>query len=376
MRRPTLMLRTLTAFGLVVGVGFAAGPGTASASGPSVTVIASHLNNPRALSADGGKLYLAEAGRGGSTCLGGDTCVGLTGSIDQVSTKGVTRLVTGLISISSPGGVGAVGIDSVSASGGVVYGQFAANTFGLPLGLLPTFLLQAGQKDLGQFGQAWNGSFVAKAGVGDHDYIWSSAHTSLNPQFPDSNPNGVLVTGGQMFVADAGANTLDQVMPNGTVKVLTYFNVPSGSPTDAVPTCVTKGPDGALYVGELLGGNFAPGNARVWRVAVNNGKATKSVWARGLTTVQGCGFDSSGNFYATEFEANGLDESPTANPAGAVIKIAPNGTRSTLGMGSLFYPSGFATWNGTLYVSNCSIAPATGLAPTLCATGGQVVAIH
>ena len=376
MRRPTLVLSTLTACGLAVGVAFAAGPATASASGPSVTVIASHLNNPRALSADGGKLYLAEAGRGGSTCVGGN-CVGLTGSIDRVGTNGVTRLVTGLISVSSPGGVAALGMDSVSASGGVVYGQFGANTFGLPLGQFPTFLLQAAQKDLGQFGQARNGSFVDKAGVGDHDYIWASAHVNLNPQqFPDSNPNGVLVTGGQKFVADAGANTLDQVMPNGTVKVLTYFNVPSGSPTDAVPTCVTKGPDGALYIGELLGGNFAPGNARVWRVTLNNGQATKSVWARGLTTVQGCGFDSQGNFYATEFQVNGLNPSPTGNPLGAVVKIAPNGTRTTLGMGSLFFPSGFAAWNGTLYVSNCSIAPATGLAPTLCASGGQVVAIH
>jgi hypothetical protein len=110
--------------------------------------------------------------------------------------------------------------------------------------------------------------------------------------------------------------------------------------------------------------------------SASNGKATKSVWATGLTAVQGCGFDSSGNFYATEFQVNGLNPSPTGNPLGAVVKIAPNGTRITLGMGSLFFPSGFAAWNGTLYLSNCSIAPATGLAPTLCASGGQMVAIH
>ena len=265
---------------------------------------------------------------------------------------------------------------AVSASGGVVYGQFGGNTFGIPTSGFPTFLLQAAHKDLGQFGRVSNGSFVAKAGVGDHDYIWANAHTSLNPQFPDSNPNGVLVTGGQMFVADAGANTLDQVMPNGTVKVLTYLNVPSGSPTDGVPTCVAKGPDGALYVGELLGGNFAPGNARVWRIVVKNGQATKSVWARGLTTVQGCGFDPQGNFYATEFEVNGLDESPDRQPRRGRGEDRPERNRTTLGMGSLFFPSGFAFWNGALYVSNCSIAPATGLAPSLCATGGQVVAIH
>ena len=45
-------------------------------------------------------------------------------------------------------------------------------------------------------------------------------------------------------------------------------------------------------------------------------------------------------------------------------------------MGSLFFPSGFAAMNGAVYVSNWSIAPATGLAPTLCSSGGQVVSIR
>jgi len=377
MRKRMLALRTLSAAGLALSVAFVAGPATASATTSSVTVVASHLNNPRGLSASGGKLYLAESGRGGSTYCVGSTCVGLTGSIDLVGSNGVTRLVTGLISQSSPGGIAAGGVSAVSASGGVLYGQFGGNNFGLPLGQLPAFLLQAGLKDIAEFGHVQNGAFVSTADVGDHDYIWSSAHMSLNPQFPDANPNGLLVTGGQVFVADAGANTLDSVTPDGVVHVLTYFGVPTGSVTDAVPTCVAKGPDGALYIGELVGGNPAPGHARVWRVTISNGKATsKAVWASGLTTIQGCGFDSSGNFYATEFQVNGLNPSPTGNPLGAVVKIAPNGTRTTLGMGSLFFPSGFATWNGTLYVSNCSIAPATGLAPTLCASGGQVVAIR
>ena len=50
------------------------------------------------------------------------------------------------------------------------------------------------------------------------------------------------------------------------------------------------------------------------------------MWATGLTTIQGCGFDSWGNFYATEFQVNGLNPSPTVNPLGAVVMIAPNGT--------------------------------------------------
>jgi hypothetical protein len=42
----------------------------------------------------------------------------------------------------------------------------------------------------------------------------------------------------------------------------------------------------------------------------------------------------------------------------------------------LFYPSGFAAGSdGAIYVSNCSIAPASGMGPQLCKTGGQVVRI-
>jgi hypothetical protein len=384
MRTSIMSFKSAVAGAVVVSVGFVAAPMTASAagrSGPTISVVASNLNNPRGLSvSQDGTLYLAEAGRGSNThCLtdpSGTSCAGLTGSIDAVGAHGVRRIVKGLISVSGAGGIGAEGMVAVSASGSTVYGQFAANTFMIPPSGLPNFLLQAAHHDLGQFGRATNGAFIGSAGVGDSDFLWSKAHQNLNPQqFPDSNPNGVLVTAGERFVADAGANTLDEVDGNGKVEVLAYFGVPARSQTDAVPTCVAKGPDGALYVGELLGGNFAPGHARIWRVTINDDKVTKSVWARGLTTVQGCGFDRWGNFYATEFQTHGLDEGPTANPSGAIVKIAPNGTRTTLGDGRLVFPSGFAAQrDGSVFVSNCSIAPGTGFGP--CPNGGEVLRIH
>ena len=68
-----------------------------------------------------------------------------------------------------------------------------------------------------------------------------------------------------------------------------------------------------------------------------------TVWKTGFTVVDGCGFDKWGNFYAVEFQAHGFNPGPTGNPAGDVIKIAPNGTRTVLGEGKLFYPQGFAT---------------------------------
>lgn len=380
MRRRSLVTGFVAVVVASTGAALVAAPAEASGT-PGIHVVASHLNNPRGLtmSADG-HLYLAEAGRGGAThCFTdpvmGTTCAGLTGSIDLVTSHGVSRLVSGLVSVAGQGGVAAEGMVAVSASRGQLYGQFAGNTVGVAQAPLPAFLVKAALRDFGQFGWVGGNDFHPIAGVGDHDFAWADKHKHLVPdQFPDSNPNGVLVTGGRRFVVDAGANTLDEVTADGRAHVLTFLGTPDGSPTDSVPTCAAKGPDGALYVAELLGGNFAPGNARVWRIDVSSGGAKKSVWARGLTTVQGCGFDRWGNFYATEFEVSGLDEGPTADPRGAVVKIAPDRKRTVLGLGQLFFPSGFAAGkDGSVYVSNCSIAPASGFGP--CPDGGQVVRI-
>ena len=140
-------------------------------------------------------------------------------------------------------------------------------------------------------------------------------------------------------VVRAHANILSEVKQNGAVKVLAFFPVPVNWESDSVATCVARGPDGALYVGELLGGFYEPGNARIWRVVPGH---APTVWATGLTTVQGCGFGKDGAFCATEFQTDGLNFAPDANPAGDVVRIDKHGHRAHLGVGKLFYPSGFA----------------------------------
>jgi hypothetical protein len=348
-----------------------------------VTVIADHLNNPRGLApAPGGGLYLAEAGRGGKACMGGGeegtTCVGKTGSFDLVTKHGVKRLVKGLISVSGGGGVAAEGPVSVSRGpDGTFYGLFGLNTHIVPppSDELPAKLRAAALAELGRLVQVSpHHSLKVVSNVGDQDWAWTNTHRKLAPKdFPDANPNAVLYSHGHRYVIDAGANTLVDVRRNGVAKVVAFFSVPKGSQSDSVPTCVARGPDGALYVGELLGGFYSPGHARIWRVVP--GHAPK-VWATGLTTVQGCGFGRDGAFYATEYQTGGLNEGPTANPAGDVVRIDRHGHRTSLGVGKLFYPSGFAAGSdGSIYVSNCSIAPASGLSPQLCKNGGQVVRI-
>lgn len=210
--------------------------------------------------------------------------------------------------------------------------------------------------------------------VGDQDYAWTATRINLAPKdFPDANPNNVLASWGHRYVVDAGSNLLVDVQRDGMARVLAFIGVPKGSVSDSVPTCVARGPDGALYVGELLGGQYAPGHARIIRVVPGH---APRVWATGLTTVQGCGFGRDGAFYATEFQTSGLNESPAGNPAGDVVRIDRWGHRTHLGVGKLFYPSGFAAGrDGSIYVSNCSIAPGTGMGPNLCPSGGQVVRI-
>jgi hypothetical protein len=374
-----------TTAGVVAAVGVMAAPaaGAHTSGHPhAFAVVADHLNNPRGLSpAPGGGLYLAEAGSGGDTCVGGgpegETCIGLTGSFDRVSASGVKRIVTGLLSGSGAGGVAAEGPVSVSRGpDSKFYGQFGLSSHVVPpAGAVPADLRDAA---LAQLGHLWlvkpDGSVRNVSGVGDQDWTWTSTRINLAPNdFPDANPNAVLYSGGHRYVVDAGANILTEVKRNGAVNVLAFFPVPAGAQSDAVPTCVARGPDGALYVGELLGGFYSPGHARVWRVVPGH---APRVWATGLTTVQGCGFGQDGAFYATEFETAGLNEGPTADPAGDVVRIDQHGNRTHLGVGKLFFPSGFAAGSdGAIYVSNCSIAPATGMGPQLCPTGGQVVRI-
>lgn len=343
----------------------------ASAATGGVTVVADHLDNPRGLAFDPhGDLYVAEAGHGGPVCLGagpeGPQCAGLTGAISRISPTGqVTTVADHLISVASPEGMAAEGMVSVSTQGQSLFGQFALHSSIVPPGAPDIPEVRAARAELGRtVAVARDGSWSALAATGDQDYQWTADHQYLQPdQFPDANPNALVTVGRNQYVADAGANLIAKVDNRGHVSTLVYLDVPAGSVTDAVPTCVAHAPDGSLYVGELLGGSYAPGHARVWRIA--GGHA--SVRWSGFTGIQGCGFDDAGNFYVTEFQAHGMFG---PDPSGDVVRITPAGHRTTLGAGALFFPSGFAYHHGAVYVSNWSIMPAEGGGPS-----GQVVRI-
>jgi hypothetical protein len=355
--------RIVVLAGIGLAVGAVSGGSAVASAGPAgpatVTRVVSGLDNPRGLAFGGdGQLYVAEAGHGGPNCAG-STCLGLTSAISRINIAAGTsqRVVTGLISAAGSNGSAATGVDGISFVGNTAYGIETASSAIVPPSGFPAWLLQAARNQLGRLIVAdTKGHWKAIANVGLHDYNWSAMHKNLVPgQFPDANPYGVLALPDTRWVVDAGSNTLDRVSEDGQVSVVKFFPNPPSS--DAVPTCVARGGDGALYIGELTGGGNAPGASVVWRYAPSTGTLTK--WATGLTAVTGCGFGRDGGFYATEFSALGLDHA--APGTGRVVRVPAHSSSPIIVVHGLNFPGGFASGpDGSLYVSVWSIAPAHG----------------
>lgn len=159
-------------------------------------------------------------------------------------------------------------------------------------------------------------------------------------------------------MTDAGGNSLLNIAADGTISVITFFpgrDIGGGFPSDAVPTGLAVGPDGAYYVGELTGFPFTPGAAQIYRVLANG---TTSVFATGFTQITDLAFGSDGSLYVLEFDANGL---LVPSDAGALIRIAPDGTRTTIFSSALVGATGLAIGtDGAFYVSNFGSTAGTG----------------
>ena len=350
-----------TVFGFLL---IAAGSAVATAA-PKVTAVVSGLDNPRDLAfSPNGRLYVAEAGHGGSECVNGGEegmlCLGFTSGISRVNVarKSSKRVVSGLASAADQTGGFATGVDGISfARNGRLYGIMTAARDAIPpAGLSATTVVKLRQQ-LGQLIRVKLGGAVRFiADVGHENYTWAAAHAGLVPgQFPDANPYGVLALRRARWVVDAGSNTINRIGADGKVTVMAFLPNPPAS--DSVPTCIDVGPDGALYIGELTGGGNKPGAASIWRFNPHGQKLTK--WATGLTAITGCGFAPNGKFYATEFSTAGLDSA--APGTGAVVRVRAHSSSPRTVVSKLNFPGGFAAGrNGSLYVSNWSVSPASG----------------
>ena len=113
--------------------------------------------------------------------------------------------------------------------------------------------------------------------------------------------------------------------------------------TEPVTTSVVVGPDGALYVGELTGIPYPDGFANVVRIADPtavpgfNGVIPSGVpqtYASGFSQIQSLAFDAQGDMYVLDYVNSANVYDPTQNPANLppsqLIKVAPDGTRTTV----------------------------------------------
>jgi hypothetical protein len=373
---------------------FVATGGVASAASWTITPVLGGLNGPRGVAFDGqGNMYVAEAGNY-INIAPGPFGVTHTGKVSKftLSAGAPTQAWSTLFDsvydsahggpeVLGPAGVSALGSGCMKNSNGVREGcQVLAIISESKSGVNAT----TSGLNIPQIGHLYrldgvSGAPTDKSDVGDQQYAWAGSHASLWKEFPDSNPYGVLVTKDpttdaiRTYVVDAGSNTLSEVMPDGTNRIMAF--IPNDPVRDSTPTCVAQGPDGALYVGTLdLVANlfvFGPGQSHVYRVDPNTSEGyltAAHVWASGLTTITSCTFDRAGNFWGTEmFE-------PTSGPPGDLVRIpfANPAAEQHIGGGALPLPGGIAQGpDGAMYVTvgSAVTAPGSGSVMRVSTTG-------
>jgi hypothetical protein len=277
------------------------GAGTATAA-PTVSVVAKGLNAPRHLTfGPGGDLYVAVAGVGGRDrrgCLPGTGvrgtatrfCPGQSSAVDRVTLTGHSSPLLKILPSVRETDTGQVtGAEAVTFHAGhpvVLMGNVQSDA----IGQAP---LNGGSS--GSFGGLAEGELYKRTGqtLLDGPGLNLSAFAATHPQpaatlgglpgetLYDSDPQDLVPYRGGYAVADAGAN--DVLIVNTRSHVSTVVRLPTTSElapagalgpdspaqtiaAQAVPSSVTVGPDGALYVGVLRGLPSLPGSAAVYRI--------------------------------------------------------------------------------------------------------------
>jgi hypothetical protein len=328
-------------------------------------VVATGLDNPRGLAfgADGA-LYVAEAGRGGSSSIcqpqGGapptapPQCYGPTGAITRIVAQGDQRRVAvGLPSMANSTGEGALGPHDISFGLGAMW-----VTVGLGNNPLARGPFEAAGVRLGRLVRVEsNGSWTEVLDLSAHEAVANPDGGAI-----DSNPFGLQILSSGAVFTDAGGNALVNVAADGALSTLALFpnrTVPFGAgavPMQAVPTSVVQAPDGSFFVGELTGFPFPVGAARVYSVPSSGG--TPVVVASGFTNIIDIALAPDGGGYVLEHDADGITGPGTA---GRLIRVNANGSTTVLTNANLTKPGGVAIGpDGAIYVTNYSNSPGIG----------------
>lgn len=384
-----------------------------------IGVVAEGLNNPRHISvARNGRIWVAEAGYGGSTLvetpLGGNAgpqCVGTSGSISVIVRGEVRREVTGLPSVSQ-----AVE-GSCEGTGGFATGPQGLDvttsdpTYSMGLGGIsgPRDLLAAAVADAARFGTVEN---MERPLFENADLVAFEEANDPNMNGPDSNPYGVLrLPGGSTLVADAGGNSIVELDRQGNPSLFAVFAPrcvpwslpfpnpipeefnPCGSsdyfPAEPVPTSVARTGNGDILVSNLGGFPFTQGSSLIYRIdGDHQGPAVCStfalipasgceVFADGLTSVIDLEVAPDGKVYAVQLSDLGVGAFAGGAPGAfdGSVQILHRRTGATMGeITGLTVPGGIAIDGRKVFITNNSVFPGAGQileARTLCTALGK-----
>ena len=355
MSKPSLPLVSLLLLGACAGESPTA-PVTSHAvalvtAATSISVVMSNLNAPKGLAwGPEGALYVAESGTTNvtgpcATVARGSNCYSGTGSISRLWRGRQERVVTGLPSAFNAAVSDIIGPEDIS-----FLGRGSARV-SIGWGGAP-----AARAALGELGGLF-GSLLQVQPSGTWRVVadvsaFEGAENPAGGAF-DSNPFGILSEAGHQYVVDAGGNSLLEVKTNGDVSLVAVFPsipVPLGpfnppfAQSEAVPTEITRGPDGVLYVSTLTGVPFRPGAASIYRVVLGQAPV---IYATGFTQITDMDWGPDGSLYVLQYAT-----APFLGGPGALIHVAPNGTRTTITT-ALFHATGVVVGSdGAVYVSH------------------------
>ena len=182
-----------------------------------------------------------------------------------------------------------------------------------------------------------------------------------------TNPYDLAVDpDGSLLVSDSGINAVLRVNTGGEVSKYADIAPLAGvasTDLDSVPTGLTRGPDGALYVGILSGHPYPEGAARIYRLEDRNGdgdamdEGETTVYADGFTAVTDVAFDTDGTLLVTEMSndlatLDDLGYARSTEYPGRLLRWRGEGQEVEVVADDLFTPTALAvSADGGVFVS-------------------------
>lgn len=322
------------------------------------------------LGPDGG-LYVAEAGIGGAAGIGpsfvdgNHTTVyyGETGGVAEYVNGITKRVITGLPSLTPAGGGETSGLTDIAFGptgdlyGVIGLGGVESDRDGLAA-LLPA---DNNPSKLGTIVNLTTGQIVS-------DIVpYETANYATNNgdgTVTEANPYGLTVLkDGTLAVTDGGGNVVltTSATPGSNPSLLSYVPKRSnplftggpgsvGGPTyQSVPTGITTGPDGSVYVGEFTGFPFPVGAANVYKIDPTT--KAMSVVASGFTGIVGISLGPNGDLYVLDTTTTSYIGPPSD---GQLFQVDPTTGATTLvtNLAPSAYTGLLAAPDGSFYIAS------------------------